>query len=100
MVNQTLARRYAIAVATLAREQEAVARVSEDLQMLAGAFGAPGLANDFFESPVIDRPSKERVLAEAVKPGAGGGGADWDRVARLLVDAISGLLLAPVSIDL
>ena len=43
---------------------------------------------------------QERVLAEAAKPGAGGGGADWDRVARLLVDAISGLLLAPVSIDL
>ncbi len=64
MVNQTLARRYAIAVATLAREQEAVGRVSEDLQMLAGAVGAPGLVNDFFESPVIDRPSKERVLAE------------------------------------
>jgi F-type H+-transporting ATPase subunit delta len=64
MVNQTLARRYAIAVATLAREQNAVDRVSADLQMLAGVVGAPGLVNDFFESPVIDRPSKERVLAE------------------------------------
>lgn len=50
---------------------------------------------------------QERVLAETVKPGSGSGsgntggswGADWDRVARLLVDAISGLLLAPVSID-
>ena len=39
----------------------------------------------------------ERVLAEAAKPGNGGGGADWDPVARLLVDAVSGLLLAPVS---
>ncbi|WP_051450653.1 TetR/AcrR family transcriptional regulator [Actinospica robiniae] len=41
----------------------------------------------------------EGVLAEAAKPGAGGGGADWDPVARLLVDAVSGLLLAPVSVD-
>jgi F-type H+-transporting ATPase subunit delta len=65
MVNQTLARRYAIAVARLAREQEAVDRVSGDLQMLAGMIGSPGLINDFFESPVIDRPFKERVLGEA-----------------------------------
>ncbi|MFY9884196.1 MAG: ATP synthase F1 subunit delta [Candidatus Cybelea sp.] len=65
MVNQTLARRYAIAVARLAREQEAVERVSGDLQMLAGMIGSPGLINDFFESPVIDRPFKERVLGEA-----------------------------------
>jgi F-type H+-transporting ATPase subunit delta len=64
MVSQTLARRYAIAVATLAREQESVDRVSADLQVLAGVIGAPGLVKDFFESPVVDRPSKERLLAE------------------------------------
>ncbi len=65
MVNQTLARRYAIAVANLAREQNAVDRVNADLQMLAGAIGTSGVVNDFFESPVVDRPSKERVLSEA-----------------------------------
>jgi F-type H+-transporting ATPase subunit delta len=65
MVNQTLARRYAIAVASLAREQEAVDRVSADLQVLSGTIGAPGLINDFFESPVVDRPFKERMFAEA-----------------------------------
>lgn len=42
---------------------------------------------------------QERALASAAKPGTGAGGADWDWIARLLVDAISGLLLAPVSID-
>jgi len=40
---------------------------------------------------------QERTLARASKPGGGGG--DWDAIARILVDAVSGLLLAPVSID-
>jgi F-type H+-transporting ATPase subunit delta len=65
MVNQTLARRYATAVATLAREQGVVERVSADLQTLAGVIGAPGLIRDFFESPVVDRPSKERLFSQA-----------------------------------
>jgi F-type H+-transporting ATPase subunit delta len=64
VVNQTLARRYAIAVATLAREQNAVERVSSDLKAAADVLTAPGIARDFFESPVIDRPSKERAIAE------------------------------------
>jgi ATP synthase F1 delta subunit len=65
VVNQTLARRYAIAIATLAREQNAVERVSADLQAILGVIDAPVRIREFFESPVIDRPSKERVLAEA-----------------------------------
>jgi F-type H+-transporting ATPase subunit delta len=64
MVNQTLARRYAIAIATLAREQNAVERVSADLQTFADVISAPGLIRDFFESPVVDRPFKERTLSE------------------------------------
>lgn len=62
MVNRTLARRYAIAIAMLARESNAVERVSADLQALSAAIGEPGLVRDFFESPVIDRPSKELLL--------------------------------------
>jgi F-type H+-transporting ATPase subunit delta len=64
MVSQTLARRYAIAIASLAREQNAVEPVGADLSAVDAAIGPSGLARDFFESPVIDRPSKERVLAE------------------------------------
>lgn len=63
MVNRTLARRYAVAIASLAREQNAVERVTADLQTLSGAIGAPGLIRDFYESPVVDRPAKERLLA-------------------------------------
>jgi F-type H+-transporting ATPase subunit delta len=65
VVNRTLARRYAVAAASLAREQDAVERVGADLQTLSRVISAPGLIRDFFESPVIDRPSKERVFAEA-----------------------------------
>jgi F-type H+-transporting ATPase subunit delta len=65
VVNQTLARRYAIAIAALAREQNVVAGVSDDLKAIGESLGAPGLIRDFFESPVIDRPAKERVLLRA-----------------------------------
>lgn len=65
MVNQTLARRYALAVTQLAREQNAVERVSADLQCVFGVIGEPGLIHDFFVSPVVDRPAKERLLAQA-----------------------------------
>lgn len=65
MVNQTLARRYAIAVSSLAREQQAADRVGADLAMIAKAIGARGRIHDFFVSPVIARPDKERLLGEA-----------------------------------
>jgi len=65
MVNQTLARRYAIAVSSLAREQQAADRVGADLEQVAKAIGARGKIYDFFVSPVIARPDKERMLGEA-----------------------------------
>ncbi len=64
MVNQTLARRYALAISALAREQNAVERVSADLRTVSEVLSAPGLAHEFFVSPVIDRPAKERALLE------------------------------------
>jgi F-type H+-transporting ATPase subunit delta len=66
MVNQTLARRYAIAVSALAHDQNVVDRVTADLQAVSVAIGAPGLIHDFFVSPVIDRPAKERALSTAL----------------------------------
>jgi F-type H+-transporting ATPase subunit delta len=64
VVNQTLARRYANAIASLARERNVVDRVSGDLQAISAALGGPGLVHDFFVSPVISRPDKERLLLE------------------------------------
>lgn len=65
MVNQKLARRYAVAIASLAREQGVADRVNADLQTVSGAIGESGLTHDFFVAPVIDRPEKERVLRAA-----------------------------------
>ena len=64
MVNQTLARRYAVAIASLAREQNAVERIGADLRTVSGILSQPGIVYDFFVSPVIDRPAKERALLE------------------------------------
>jgi F-type H+-transporting ATPase subunit delta len=64
MVSRTLARRYAVAVASLAAEQKVVDRVAEDLKALSAALSTPGLVREFFVSPVIDRPAKERVLLQ------------------------------------
>jgi F-type H+-transporting ATPase subunit delta len=65
VVNQTLARRYAIAIVTLAREQDAVRRVGADLVTMSKAIGEDGLVRDFFVAPIIERATKERVLREA-----------------------------------
>jgi F-type H+-transporting ATPase subunit delta len=65
MVNRTLARRYAIAISELAREQNASERVTGDLQTIAKAIGDDGAVRAFFEAPVIGRPDKERVLTQA-----------------------------------
>jgi F-type H+-transporting ATPase subunit delta len=62
VVNRTLARRYAVAVAMLARERGIADRVGSDLESIAGAIGSAGPVYDFFIAPVIDRRDKERVL--------------------------------------
>jgi F-type H+-transporting ATPase subunit delta len=63
MVNEKLARRYAMAVFSLARETDAIDRVGDDLATIASALGS-GTAKDFFVAPIVDRPAKERVLVE------------------------------------
>jgi F-type H+-transporting ATPase subunit delta len=62
MANETLARRYATAVFALATDQNAVARVSEDLDAIVKAIEENALTKGFFVAPIIDRKEKERVL--------------------------------------
>jgi F-type H+-transporting ATPase subunit delta len=64
VVNQTLARRYAIAISSLARDQNVVERVGDDLAAAARAIGENATVAEFFVAPVIGRPEKERVLIE------------------------------------
>jgi F-type H+-transporting ATPase subunit delta len=64
MVSETLARRYATAIFSLASSAGKADAVGADLDAFATALG-DGLAHDFFVAPVVARADKERVLASA-----------------------------------
>jgi F-type H+-transporting ATPase subunit delta len=65
VVNQTLARRYAVAVDAIARERGIGEKIAADLTAIAAAIGDRGKIYEFFASPVVPRPDKERLLTEA-----------------------------------
>lgn len=65
MVNEVLARRYAIAVWSLAAERGIADKVGSDLASMAKAIGSSGPLHDFFVAPIVDRREKERVLARS-----------------------------------
>jgi F-type H+-transporting ATPase subunit delta len=62
MQNETIARRYAAAVFSLATEQNSVDAVGRDLRAASNAIAANDDARRFFISPVIDRAEKANVL--------------------------------------
>jgi F-type H+-transporting ATPase subunit delta len=64
VINETLARRYAVAVFSLACEDGRSDRVGDDLSAIAAAIESDALTRNFFLAPVIDRSTKERVLGE------------------------------------
>ncbi len=65
MVNETLARRYAGAVYSLASESNAVERVGNELSAIARAIDSEPSLREFFVSPVIERSEKLNALAAA-----------------------------------
>ena len=65
MANETLARRYATAVFSLASDANAVERVSNDLGAVQRAIDEDASTKNFFVAPIIDRKEKERVLLAA-----------------------------------
>lgn len=65
MANETVARRYALAVFQLADEARAVDAVGKDLHVMSEAIYEDQTTKGFFLSPVIDRKEKERVLSSA-----------------------------------
>ncbi|HEY5258165.1 MAG TPA: ATP synthase F1 subunit delta [Candidatus Baltobacteraceae bacterium] len=62
MPNETLARRYATAVFSLAQEGDVVAKVGADLSALADAIYADPTTAAYFTAPIVDRYEKERAL--------------------------------------
>lgn len=65
MANETVARRYALAVFQLADEAHAIDVVGNDLHVLRDAINEDQNTKGFFLSPVIDRKEKERALSTA-----------------------------------
>jgi F-type H+-transporting ATPase subunit delta len=63
MANERLARRYATAVFSLARDANAADRIGTDLKSIADAIFKNEDAKSFFLAPIIDRADKERALA-------------------------------------
>jgi F-type H+-transporting ATPase subunit delta len=63
MANQTVARRYAVAVFGLAADAHAVAEVGRDLHVIGDALLHDEETKAFFLSPVVDRKQKEAALA-------------------------------------
>ncbi|MDQ2680580.1 MAG: ATP synthase F1 subunit delta [Candidatus Eremiobacteraeota bacterium] len=65
MANETVARRYAIAVFSLAQEQNAVAQVGQDLTTIGESILRDETSKMFFLAPIINRQEKEAVLTRA-----------------------------------
>ena len=65
MADETVARRYALAVFQLASEAGAVDGVGKDLHTIGSAIYDDESTKGFFLSPVIDRKEKARVLEAA-----------------------------------
>jgi F-type H+-transporting ATPase subunit delta len=64
-VNQTLARRYATAVYSLACDTDAVERVGKDLELIVKVIEGDELTTQFFLAPTVNRYDKERALGAA-----------------------------------
>jgi F-type H+-transporting ATPase subunit delta len=64
VVSETLARRYAVAIFSLASAAGTAGEVASGLEAMATTL-EDGLTHDFFVAPVIARTEKERVLAAA-----------------------------------
>ncbi len=62
MANETLARRYATAIFSLAEEAGAVANIRRDLHVVQGVLDSDDAVRRFFRSPVIDRKQKAAIL--------------------------------------
>jgi F-type H+-transporting ATPase subunit delta len=66
MANETLARRYATAVFSLANEAAAIGQIKTDLHTVKTVLDSDASLRKFFRSPVIDRKEKAGVFERAL----------------------------------
>lgn len=64
-VNQTLARRYATAVYSVACDSDSVERVGDDLECIVNVIESDEATKQFFLAPTVNRYDKERALGSA-----------------------------------
>lgn len=65
VAEQTISRRYATAIFSLAQDRNAVEAVGRDLGAILDAIASDAGVSRFFVAPVVDRKEKARVIAEA-----------------------------------
>jgi F-type H+-transporting ATPase subunit delta len=65
MANETLARRYATAIFSLANDASAIPQVKADLHVVKQVLDGDESARKFFWSPVVDRKEKTAVVERA-----------------------------------
>jgi F-type H+-transporting ATPase subunit delta len=67
MPNETVSRRYAVAVYQLATEANVVTDVRSDLHEILRNVRSDPSIESFFRSPVVDRKAKEQVFADSFR---------------------------------
>lgn len=65
MAEETISRRYASAIFSLAQDRDAVEAVGRDLGAILDAIAADDGVSRFFAAPVIDRKEKARIISDA-----------------------------------
>ena len=65
MISETLARRYASAIFSTAKDAGAIDQVGAALRQIMSALSADEKVAQFYYAPIIDRAEKQKVLREA-----------------------------------
>jgi F-type H+-transporting ATPase subunit delta len=65
VAEETIARRYASAIFSLAQERDAVERIGRDLTLVLDAITSDENVQRFFFAPVIDRKEKAKIVTDA-----------------------------------
>jgi F-type H+-transporting ATPase subunit delta len=65
VANETVARRYATAVFSLAKERNAIDAVGRDLHMALSTIESDPVIDRFYRSPVVDRGEKQKLFEKS-----------------------------------
>jgi len=66
VLKDSVARRYSTALFALASEADAIDTTVKELDAFVAALGEDPALAQFFESPVVDRVTKQQILAKAL----------------------------------